>query len=63
MFEDIRKAVNIWLKIDVPDCSSSDYSDMGCDYVLLLLYHIADLLSIKVHRRIITQFKNLDSYF
>ena len=49
MFEDIRKAVDLWLEIDVPGCSSSYYSDMGCDDVLLLLYHIADLLSIKVH--------------
>lgn len=47
MFEDIRKAVDLWLRIDVP-CSSSGNSEMGCDYVLLLLNHIADLLSIKV---------------
>ncbi|KNA25484.1 hypothetical protein SOVF_006490 [Spinacia oleracea] len=46
MFEDIRKAVDLWLRIDVP-CSSSGNSEMGCDYVLLLLNHIADLLSIK----------------
>ncbi|KAK9665217.1 hypothetical protein RND81_14G098400 [Saponaria officinalis] len=46
-FIDIRKAVNIWLMSDAPDHFSSISSDVGCVYVLKLLYHIADLLSIK----------------
>ena len=48
MFNDIRQAVNLWLTTDIPDCLSVDLCDAGCEYVLLLLYHIADLLLIKV---------------
>lgn len=49
MFEDIRIAVNLWSRPDETGCSASGNFYMGCDYVLLLLYHVADLLSIKVH--------------
>ncbi|XP_021763754.1 separase-like [Chenopodium quinoa] len=48
MFRDINEAVDLWLTtIDVLCCSSSGNCEMGCEYVLQLLYHIADLLSIK----------------
>ncbi|KAL9237436.1 hypothetical protein vseg_011984 [Gypsophila vaccaria] len=47
IFTDIRQAVMIWLRSDAPDQFASSRSDMGCAYVLQLLYHIADLLSIK----------------
>ncbi|XP_021774969.1 separase-like isoform X2 [Chenopodium quinoa] len=48
MFRDIHEAVDLWLTtIDVFCCSSSGNCGMGCESVLQLLYHIADLLSIK----------------
>ncbi|XP_057465962.1 LOW QUALITY PROTEIN: separase-like [Actinidia eriantha] len=44
-FQDIRAALNLWLSLD---CSlADDQCDMVCENMLIVLYHLVDMLSIK----------------
>ncbi|XP_074291735.1 separase-like [Silene latifolia] len=47
IFTDISKAVMIWLRSDDPCHFPNSKEDGGYAYILQLMYHIADLLSIK----------------
>ncbi|KAH9606493.1 hypothetical protein KSS87_016437, partial [Heliosperma pusillum] len=47
IFTDISKAVRIWLRSDAPCHFPNSKGEEGCVYILQLLYHTVDLLSIK----------------
>lgn len=49
VLQDIRAALNLWLSIHIPECSSTaDQHDLLSKNTMLLLYNIVDLLSLKV---------------
>ncbi|KAK9290720.1 hypothetical protein L1049_008894 [Liquidambar formosana] len=51
IFQDIHAALNLWLNIHIPvHCSEDDQCNMVSE-MMLLLYHIVDLLSMRGHMR------------
>lgn len=49
VLEDISSAINLWLGISTPNnCSPDDKCSMVSENIMLLLYNVIDLLSIKV---------------
>ncbi|CAL8997984.1 unnamed protein product [Prunus brigantina] len=66
VLEDISSAINLWLGISTPNnCSPDDKCSMVSENIMLLLYNVIDLLSIKgcmdfhndIHRLMIRLFK------
>ncbi|CBI23880.3 unnamed protein product, partial [Vitis vinifera] len=48
VLQDIHAALNLWLSIHIPECSSTaDQHDLLSKNTMLLLYNIVDLLSLK----------------
>ncbi|KAG6652968.1 separase isoform X5 [Carya illinoinensis] len=48
IFQDINAAINLWLSISVPDhCSTDDLCSIVPENIVLLLYNVIDLLSMK----------------
>ncbi|GFY89199.1 separase [Actinidia rufa] len=44
-FQDVRAALNLWLSLD--SSLADDQCDMVCENMLIVLYHLVDMLSIK----------------